>query len=178
MSETTPATTSDDQQPAGSMRVASQYVKDLSFENPNAPLSVQAGGAKPEVSLEVNLGARPMGDDFPAGTDFYEVEVSVSATAKDRETGAVQYVVETNYAGLFLIQNIPQEHMGWVLLVDCPALLFPFVRQIVADAVRDGGFTPLMLEPMDFASMYRQKLAQDQAQRADAESSVPEVGNA
>ena len=177
MSETTPAPEGDQQQ-LPMMRVANQYVKDLSFENPNAPLTLQASN-KPEISLEVNLGARPMGEDFPMGKDFYEVEVSISATAKDRNNGAVHYVVETNYAGLFLLQNIPQDQLGWALLVDCPSLLFPFARQVIADAVRDGGFTPLMLEPMDFAGMYRQKLAQDQAQQnAATDSSAPEVGNA
>ena len=166
MSETTP-TPEGAQQVPGVMRVVNQYVKDLSFENPNAPLTMQSN-QRPDVNLEVNLGARPMGEDFPLGKDFYEVELSVSATAKDKEQGTVHYVVETNYAGLFMIQNIPQQHLGGILLVDCPGLLFPFVRNVIADAVRDGGFTPLMLEPMDFAGMYRQQLAQQQATAAGA----------
>ena len=156
-------------------------MKDLSFENPNAPIAVQTIGPKPDVNLEVNLGARPMGPDFPMGQDFYEIEMSISATAKEKETGLVQYVVETNYAGLMAIQNIPEEHMGAVLLVEGPHMLFPFARQVIADAVRNGGFTPLMLEPLDFGSMYRQQLAQQHQQAAQAgaaDSSAPEVGDA
>ena len=114
-----------------------------------------------------------MGEDFPIGKDFYEVEISVSATAKDKENGAVLYVVETNYAGLILIQNVPEEAMGWALLVDGPQLLFPYVRQVISDAVRNGGFTPLMLEPMDFANMYRQQIAQQQAQAAATSEEAP-----
>ncbi|MCI5046458.1 MAG: protein-export chaperone SecB [Aquisalinus sp.] len=174
MSDTTPAPQGDQPQP-GIFRVVNQYIKDLSFENPNAPLSAQSG-AKPDISLEVNLGARGLGEDFPLGKDFYEAELSISATAKEKDSDTVIYVVETNYAGLFQIQNVPQQHIGGVLLVDCPTLLFPFARQVVADAVRNGGFTPLMLEPMDFAGMYRQKVAQEQA--AAQNGTVPEVGNA
>ncbi len=174
MSETTP-NPENAPQPAV-LRMVNQYVKDLSFENPNAPLSVQATNTKPAVELEVNLAARAMGEDFPIGKDFYEVEISVSATAKDGDNGPVLYVVETNYAGLVMIQNIPQEHMGWALLVDCPQLLFPYARQVISDAVRNGGFTPLMLEPMDFATMYRQKIEQEKAQFEAAQSE--EVSNA
>lgn len=184
MSETTPE--NQPQQPAGEeiapvLRVASQYVKDLSFENPNAPLAPNGQPNKPEIQLEVNLGAKPMGDDFPLGKDFFEVELSISATAKDQNSAGqeiVQFVVETNYAGLFLIQNIPEEHMGGVLLVECPTLLFPFARQVLADAVRNGGFKePLMLEPLDFHGMYRQQAERAQSQAMD-DSSAPPVGNA
>lgn len=162
------------------MRVVSQYVKDLSFENPNAPLAVQAEG-KPEVNLEVNLGARPMGDDFRMGKDFYEIEMSISARATDRETKELRYVVETNYAGLFLIQNVPDTQMGAALLVEAPRLLFPFARQVIAEAVRSGGFTPLMLEPLDFAGMYAQQLrhqAQAAQQAKQSDGSEPPAGNA
>jgi preprotein translocase subunit SecB len=186
MSETTPQPETDTQgsapqQATPVVRVVSQYVKDLSFENPNAPIAVQTVGPKPDVQLEVNLGARPMGPDFPMGKDFYEIEMSVSATAKEKDSETIQYVVETNYAGLMAIQNVPEEHMGAVLLVEGPQLLFPFARQVIADAVRNGGFTPLMLEPLDFAGMYRQQLVQQQQQAAQAgaaDSSAPEVGNA
>lgn len=147
----------------GIMRVAGQYVKDLSFENPNAPLSMQGANTQPEVQLDVNLGGRPMGEDFQLGKDFYEVEMSISARATDRDTKQLMYVVETNYAGLFLIQNVPEEHMGGILLVEGPRLLFPFARQVIADAVRSGGFTPLMLEPIDFAGMYRSRVQQQAA---------------
>lgn len=160
------------------MRVASQYVKDLSFENPNSPLSLQHTG-KPDIQLEVNLGARPMGDDFQMGKDFYEIEMSISARATDRDSKQLLYVVETNYAGLFLIQNVPESQMGAALLVEGPRLLFPFARQVIAEAVRGGGFTPLMLEPLDFAGMYRQQVQQQAAAaQQPSNGSEPEIGNA
>ena len=151
-------------------RMASQYVKDLSFENPNAPLAPNVIPNKPDIQLEVNLGARPMGPDFALGKDFFEVELSISATAKDKNNGGeemVQFVVEVNFAGLFIIQNVPEEHMGGVLLVECPTLLFPFARQVIADAVRNGGFKePLLLEPLDFNGMYRAQVQRAQAEAA------------
>ncbi|NHK28107.1 protein-export chaperone SecB [Parvularcula flava] len=170
-------------QPKGAvMRVASQYVKDLSFENPNAPISMQQAQEKPEIQLEVNLGARPMGDDFPMGKDFFEVEMSISARATNRDTKDLLYVVETNYAGLFLIQNVAEHQMGAALLVEGPRLLFPFARQVIAEAVRGGGFTPLMLEPLDFAGMYRaqleQRASQLKAAGQNSDGSEPPAGQA
>lgn len=173
MSESTPTPEAEAAIPV--LRMASQYVKDLSFENPNAPLSVAASNAQPEVTLEVNLGARAMGEEFPLGKDFYEIELSISATAKDANNNAVLYVVEVNFAGLALVQNVPSEHMGWALLVDCPQILFPYARRVVSDAVRDGGFAPLMLEPMDFAGMYRQKNEQAAAQAAASAEATDEA---
>ncbi|MGV6802005.1 MAG: protein-export chaperone SecB [bacterium] len=173
MSETTssPENGAMNDKNAPSMRVISQYVKDLSFENPSAPASIRPDLPKPGVNMEVNLSARPLGNDL------YEVELSISATAKDKENDAVIYVVETNYGGTFEIKNIPEEHMGAVLLVDCPTLMFPFARQIVANATQNGGFQPLMLEPLNFASMYQQQIAQQQAAQTEG-STAPEVGNA
>ena len=152
------------------MRVMNQYVKDLSFENPNAPAAVRPDQPTPDVEIGVDVNARALGNDQ------YEVELSCSATAK--RAGEVAFVVETNYAGLFLIQGIPPEQMEGVLLVAAPQLLFPFARQVIATAVRDGGFMPLMLEPLDFAGMYQmQKARAAQAQQAGGDG-APEVGQA
>ena len=134
------------------MRVLTQYLKDLSFESPGAPQSIRQDLPAPEVEVSVDVNARRLGDDQ------YEVELACSATAtRDGETA---FVVETNYAGLFLIQNVPAEQLEPLLLVEAPRLLFPFARQVVATATREGGFMPLMLEPLDFGAMYRMQRQQ------------------
>ena len=150
------------------MRVLNQYVKDLSFENPNAPQAVRPDLPPPAVEVSVDVNARRVQDDS------YEVELACSASAS-RE-GQPVFVVECNYAGHFLIQNVPEAQMEAVLLVTAPQLLFPFARQVIAQATRDGGFMPLLLEPLDFAGMYQMQ----QAQRAQAAqgASAPEVGQA
>ncbi|MEM1381003.1 MAG: protein-export chaperone SecB [Pseudomonadota bacterium] len=139
------------------MRLLTQYLKDLSFENPAAPQSLGAGQDNPKMEVTVDVNARAVAEAR------FEVELSCSATAK--RNNQVVYVCEVNYAGLLHIENVPQDRMEPLLLVDAPHLLFPFVRQIVAQSVRDGGFPPLLLEPLDFVSMYQHQKAQ-QAQQA------------
>lgn len=164
--------------PAGPvMRVMNQYVKDLSFENPNAPQAVRPDLPAPAVDVAVDVNARAI------QADQYEVELSCSATAT--RDGQTVFVVETNYAGHFLVQNVPADQMEAVLLVAAPQLLFPFARQVIATATRDGGFNPLMLEPLDFAGMYQMQKAKAQAQAQDqaAQNAVagdgpPEIGTA
>ncbi|MFZ5610422.1 MAG: protein-export chaperone SecB [Pseudomonadota bacterium] len=143
-----------DQPQAGML---AQYVKDLSFENPNAPQSLQrATEARPAINLNVNVNARQL------GADSYEVEMKLEASATHDDK--VAFVVDLVFAGLFGIRNVPREALEPFLLVEAPHLLFPFARRILADAVRDGGFSPLMLEPIDFAGLYRQQLAQRQGE--------------
>ncbi len=125
--------------------IIAQYVKDMSFENPNAPRSFQAG-SQPQIEMNVNVNARKAGDDV------YEVELKIEATAKTEDT--TSFIVELVYAGLFGLRNIPEEALEPFLLVEAPRLIFPFARRIVADATRDGGFPPLMLEPIDFMALY------------------------
>lgn len=132
------------------LAVIAQYLKDLSFENPRAPNSFTET-AQPSINVDVNVNARPLGQDR------YEVEVTVSARALRGQD--VVFVVETAYAGAFEIRNIPPEQLEIVLLVECPRILFPFVRQIIADASRNGNFPPLMLEPIDFFTVYQQSQA-------------------
>ncbi|GGY36046.1 protein-export chaperone SecB [Parvularcula lutaonensis] len=155
MSET-PETPQDgnDQQPAQNggqpmMRLLTQYLKDLSFESPAAPASLSTQAAPPNMEVSVDVNGRALGENR------FEVELSCSATA--RRDGNIVYVCEVNYAGLFHIENVPQDRMEPILLVDAPHLLFPFVRQIVAQSTRDGGFMPLLLEPLDFVGMYQQQ---------------------
>lgn len=142
------------------LRVLNQYVKDLSFESPNSPAAIRADLPAPAVDVSVDVNARKLGDDQ------YECELAVSVRAtRDEE---VSFIVEVNYAGHFLIQNLSDEQLQMALLVEAPRLLFPFARQIVSNATRDGGFPPMMLEPLDFAAMYRMQMEQQGAAGGEA----------
>lgn len=126
----------------------SQYVKDLSFENPNAPAIFQVQGS-PQIDVQFNIGTAQVAEDV------HEVVLRVDVRA---ETGGqVAFIVELTYAGLFGLRNIPEEHIQPFLLAEAPRLIFPFARRVLADAVRDGGFQPLLLEPIDFAAIYAQQ---------------------
>jgi len=135
------------------IRVLGQYVKDLSFENPNAPDSLRGQG-QPEIDLSVDVRARSL------DAETFEVELVLSANAKS-DKGPL-FIAELTYAGLFSIRNLDERAREPFLLIECPRLIFPFARRILADATRDGGFPPLMLEPVDFAALYRQQLADKQ----------------
>lgn len=128
-----------------------QYVKDLSFENPNAPRSLRPQETPPNISIQVNVNAKPLGDD-----DF-EVELILEGSAGEGE--GLLFSFELNFAGLFRMQNIPQEHSHQVLMIECPRLMFPFARAVLANAVRDGGFPPFLLQPIDFAQLYQARMA-------------------
>jgi len=139
-----------------SFAVNAQYIKDLSFENPNVIKMMTQQGGTPEVSF--NLGVQVNG----VGPESYEVTLSVRAEAK--RDGMVGFIVELAYAGVFTLSGIPQDQVEPLLFIEAPRLLFPFARAIVADLTRDGGFTPLMLQPIDFVDLYRRKLAERQGQ--------------
>jgi preprotein translocase subunit SecB len=139
-------------------RVLAQYVKDLSFENPNAPSSLIQRPGKPEINVHVDINARRL-----SGEQF-ESEIKLGVESK--QEGQIQFIVELVYAGLFLIQGIGDENLEPLLLIECPRIVFPFARRILSDVVRDGGFPLLNIEPIDFAGIYRQQLerrAQEQA---------------
>ncbi len=134
-----------------------QYVKDLSFENPNAPAILQTvaqAQTPPKMEVNVGVGARRTGEET------FECELKLTVTSKIDETTV--FAVEVIYAGLFGIRNLPDQVLEPFLLVQAPHLLFPFARRVIADAVRDGGFAPLLLEPIDFAALYQQQRAQQQ----------------
>jgi preprotein translocase subunit SecB len=135
----------------------SQYVKDLSVENPKAPESFQWQG-QPELDVQFNIGARPI------NAEVHECELKISATARTQQ-GTI-YIVELSYCGLIGMRNLPDEQQHAFLYAGAPTLLFPFARRIVADATRDAGFAPLMLDPIDFQGMYLQQLQARQAQEA------------
>ena len=138
-----------------SINILAQYVKDLSFENPGAPRSLQARDKAPSININVNVNANPLSEK--------EFDVNLTLAAKASFDKDVLFNVELLYGGVFRIEGFPQEHMLPVLFIECPRLLFPFARQIVAEATRNGGFPPLMLDPIDFAQMFQQKLAEDAA---------------
>lgn len=132
--------------------VITQYVKDLSFENPNAPMVYQSE-AQPRIDVQFNIASNVVGEDI------YEValKIEVRATAEEQ----VAFAIELDYAGLFGLRNVPQDQIQPFLFAEAPRILFPFARRIVADMTRDGNFPPLMLEPIDFAALY---MAQTQEQ--------------
>ena len=137
------------------LTVLAQYIKDFSFENPGAPQSLQGPGQNPQLKVGVNVHAQARADEA------YEVSLNLEVHAKS-DSGVI-YNVELIYGGLFHLRNIPQNLLQPVLFVDCPTILFPFMRRVLADMIRDGGFPPLMLDPIDFGRLYAQNLAQGQA---------------
>ena len=143
---------------APAINVLAQYAKDASFENPNAPQSLAPRQTAPQIEINVNVNARKVGD-----VDF-EVELAIEGQAKD---GAdLIFRVDLSYGGVFRVVNIPEEQLHPVVMIECPRLLFPFARQIVSDLVRNGGFPPLMIDPVDFAALYRMRAEEAAAQEA------------
>jgi len=136
-----------------SVNVLAQYVKDLSFENPRAPASLQTRQTSPGINISVNVSAQQVSQA--------EIEVTLTMEARAGADDDVLFNVEIAYAGVFRLNNVPQEHLQPFVMIECPRLLFPFARQIVADCVRDGGFPPLMIDPIDFVALYQQNLAQN-----------------
>jgi preprotein translocase subunit SecB len=139
------------------LNVLAQYIKDVSFENPNAPKSLQPGQQQPTINIQINVNARPIADND------YEVELKLEGKAET--AGNVLFHFEVLYAGMFRIQNVPQETIQPVMMIECPRLLFPFAREVIATLVRNGGFPPLLIDPVDFVGLYRQRLEQLQAQQ-------------
>ncbi len=158
-----PLANGHDELPAVGM--LSQYVKDLSFENPNAPAIYQSQ-SQPRIDVQFNIGATQVGEDV------HEVVLKIEARSDVDDT--VAFVVDLSFAGLFALRNIPEDQLQPFLLGEAPRVLFPFARRVLADAVRDGGFPPLMLEPIDFGALY---LQQAQA-RLDGEQPITDIGHA
>jgi preprotein translocase subunit SecB len=163
MAENQPGPGNGSGQPAGDpnqppLMVKGQYIKDFSFENPSAPDVFMQNDVQPQVDINVNVEAKrlPNGD--------YEVTLSIKVDAKAKEKPV--FLCELAYAGVFALGPIiPQDQHQGVLLIECPRLLFPFARAIIADATREGGFPPLTLQPIDFFSLFQQQM-QAQGQRS------------
>lgn len=134
--------------------IISQYVKDMSFENPNAPAVYQWQG-NPRIDVQFNIGTAQLNDEI------YEVTLQIDVTATAEQTA---FKCELLYAGLFGLRNIAEEQLQPFLLAEAPRVLFPFARQIVAQAVQNGGFPPLLLDPIDFGQLYMQQAAQQEAE--------------
>ncbi|MDG1436301.1 MAG: protein-export chaperone SecB [Rickettsiaceae bacterium] len=135
--------------------VSAQYVKDFSFENPNAPASLVAPKSAPQIELSLDLNVQNLPEK-----DYYEVEISISAKASTEET--TMFLVDLKYAGVFCLTNIPEEQIQMLLAVHCPSIIFPYARKIVADVTQDGGFQPLMIDPIDFGVLYNKKMSEEQ----------------
>ena len=139
---------------APSLNVLAQYIKDFSFENPNAPNSLTPREKAPEINININVNANPLSE-----TDF---EVELTLEAKAGEGADAMFNIELLYAGVFRVENLPPEALHPAVLIECPRLLFPFARQIVADVTRNGGFPPLLIDPIDFAMLYQQRAAEEE----------------
>ena len=137
------------------LSVLGQYIKDLSFENPNAPRSLSPSQTQPAIQIQINVGVQQL-----AETDY---EISLKLDGKAESAGSVLFAFDLTFAGVFRVQNVPAESLQPLVMIECPRLLFPFAREIVATAVRNGGFPPLLLDPVDFVSLYQQRVAQMQA---------------
>ena len=137
--------------------VLAQYVKDFSFENPNAPRSLTPPQQQPAINIQINVNVKGLAEND------YEVELKIEGKADSG--GTVLFGFDLTYAGVFRIQNVAQENIHPLVMIECPRLLFPFAREIVATAVRDGGFPPLLIDPIDFVGLYRQKMGELQPQQ-------------
>ncbi len=142
----------DTQQQAQSLTVNGQYIKDLSFEVPGAPGIYGEMRQQPEIPIGIDIQATKLQDNV------FEVVLAVNIDAK--VNGKPAFVLELSYGGVFTVQGVPEDHMQPLLLIECPRMLFPFARNIIADMTRDGGFPPLMMQPIDFVALYRQRMEQ------------------
>ncbi|MCB9992570.1 MAG: protein-export chaperone SecB [Hyphomicrobiaceae bacterium] len=137
-------------QPSPTVSIVAQYIRDLSFENPEAPTSIMASATPPQFSVGINVGVKKQDDGL------YAVELTVNAKA-ERPTGML-FSVELIYGGLFRLNHIPDAQLPLFLMIECPRLIFPFARQAIANVTQSGGFPPMLMEPVDFAQIYRQNL--------------------
>lgn len=144
------------------INIQAQYIKDLSFENPLGPEAVAAITQNPDVKVEISTNARPLAEGA------HEVTLFIRGEAKTDD--ATLFIAELTYGGVFVLENVPQESLAPALLIEGARMLFPFARNIVADATRDGGFPPLMINPIDFVALYRdQHVAKSEAQSGNTE---------
>lgn len=147
--------TADTDAAAPALSILTQYIKDLSFESPNAPQALQAREKAPAININIGVNAASLGED--------NYDVTLALDVKAGEDKDLLFNVELIYGGVFKLQNFPQDHITPLLFIECPRLLFPFARQIVADATRNGGFPPLMIDPVDFATLFQRRMAEENA---------------
>ena len=144
--------------------VLAQYTKDLSFENPNAPRTLGPQQTAPNISIQVNVNAKPL----TAG----DIEVELLIEGKAGDAPNLVFAFEIIYGGVFRMQNIPQENVHPVDMIECPRLLFPFAREVLAKSTRDGGYPPVMLNPIDFLAVFREQIRRREAEAGGAKPAL------
>ncbi|MDD8022629.1 MAG: protein-export chaperone SecB [Paracoccaceae bacterium] len=154
-------------QPQMKMNILAQFVRDMSFENAVAQKGLQSADVQPEMQVQVSLDARKRPQEHQ-----YEVITKFKVTATNKATNSPLYLLEVDYGGIFHIEGIPEDQMHPFLLIECPRQLFPFVRRIVSDVTRDGGFPPFNLEMVDFVALYRAELARRAETQRPADAPV------
>jgi len=150
------------------MQVVAQFIRDMSFENAVAQKGVADGNVQPEIQVQVSLDARKRTVE-----NQYEVITKYKVSSNNKADGKALFLLELEYGGIFQIEGVPDEQLHPFLLIECPRMTFPFVRRIVSDVTRDGGFPPLNLDTVDFVALYRQELA-----RRAAEAKAPDQADA
>ncbi|MBY6056429.1 protein-export chaperone SecB [Leisingera daeponensis] len=150
------------QQPQVQMNILGQFIRDMSFENVMAQKGT-GGEVQPDVSVQVNLDAKKR-----SAENQYEVVTKLTVESKNKESGNVLFVLELEYVGVFNIVGVPEDQLHPFLLIECPRMTFPFLRRIVSDVTRDGGFPPLNLDNIDFVAIYRNELTRRQSEAAAA----------
>ena len=154
--------------PQVKMQVLAQYIRDMSFENIVAQKGVSGTEVQPDIQVAVSLDARKR-----QAENQYDVISKFKVTSKNKVNGETLFLLELEYAGTFLVEGVPDDQLHPFLLIECPRLLFPFVRRIISDVTRDGGFPPLNVDNVDFLALYRQELAR----RAQASAAAPAATN-
>lgn len=151
-------------QPQVKMQILAQFIRDLSFENAVATKGAPQGDVQPEMTVQVSLDARKRG-----AAHQYEVMSKFRVTSANKADGSTLFLAELDYGGVFHIEGVPEEQLHPFLMIECPRIMFPFVRRIISDLTRDGGFPPFNMDPVDFVALYRQEL-QRRAQSKAAEA--------
>ncbi|MBK4217609.1 protein-export chaperone SecB [Paracoccus caeni] len=151
-------------QPQVKMQILAQFIRDLSFENAVATKGAPQGEVQPEITVQVSLDARKRGADHQ-----YEVMTKFRVTSSNKSDNTTLFLAELDYGGVFHIEGVPEDQLHPFLMIECPRILFPFVRRIISDLTRDGGFPPFNMDPVDFVALYRQEL-QRRAQSQQTEA--------
>ncbi|WP_134680999.1 protein-export chaperone SecB [Paracoccus ravus] len=154
MTEETTSAAPSDAQPAVRMQILTQYIRDLSFENAVAQKGLPSGEVQPEISVQVSLDARKRPADHQ-----YEVISKFRVQSANSKDKSPIFLCELDYGGIFHVEGIPEDQLHPFLMIECPRMLFPFVRRIISDMTRDGGFPPFNMDPVDFVALYRQEIA-------------------
>ncbi|MFY9237697.1 MAG: protein-export chaperone SecB [Roseovarius sp.] len=155
-----------EQAPQVKMQILTQFVRDLSFENVLAQKGI-GGEVQPDVTVNVNMDAKKR-----SAENQYEVIIKSTIQSKNKGTEDMLFMLELEYAGVFQVDNVPEDQLHPFLMIECPRMLFPFFRRIVSDVTRDGGFPPLNLENIDFVGIYRQEIMRRQAEMAKGDQPI------